>query len=45
VLSAVVTLGAGLFPSLLSNPADDAVPALVVEADPPPAEVPQLPAP
>ncbi len=45
VLSAVVTLGAGLFPSLLSNPADDAVPALVVEADPPPVEVPQLPAP
>jgi NADH-quinone oxidoreductase subunit N len=36
VLCALVTLGAGIFPSLLSDPANDATPALVVEAPPAP---------
>ncbi|MGQ0434941.1 MAG: NADH-quinone oxidoreductase subunit N [Microthrixaceae bacterium] len=48
-LAALVTLGAGLFPGLLSGPARDATPALVVEAPPAtaaPAPGPgQLPAP
>jgi NADH-quinone oxidoreductase subunit N len=35
-LCVLVTLGAGIFPSLLSNPADDATPAIVVEAPPAP---------
>jgi NADH-quinone oxidoreductase subunit N len=35
-LCALVTLGAGIFPSLLANPADDATPAIVVEAPPAP---------
>jgi NADH-quinone oxidoreductase subunit N len=33
-LSLLVTLGAGIFPSLLADPAGDATPALVVEAEP-----------
>jgi NADH-quinone oxidoreductase subunit N len=41
-LAALVTLAAGIFPSLLSDPAGDATPALVAEA---PAEAPQAQAP
>ena len=44
-ITVLVTLGAGIFPSLLSDPAGDATPALVLEpvttgADPAPAEIP-----
>jgi NADH-quinone oxidoreductase subunit N len=46
VLSLLVTLAAGVFPSLLSNPADDATPHLVVELDdPPPADPAVVPQP